>query len=270
VLPSFQVISYLLPNKVMVWYGYGSMVGATFFLFLQIILLVDFAYDWNEKWVNKEWYKAIIAVAAVIYIASFTGMVLIYVWFAHSTSCGLNIFLITFITILSIVATYLSLRDDLHRGSLLSSAVITGACIYFTFSALLNTTNSCNPFPPTATAHVWMLGIGIVLAIASICWNTIASASASGVFKITADKEPLLKHEDDCYNFSYFHLVFACGAMYMAMLFTGWNLSSVIAEGQFAIDPVSMWAKIGSSWLTILFYIWSMIGPLLFPNREWN
>jgi len=273
-LIAITVAVYLLPNQVMVYYGYSSMVGAVFFIFLQILLLVDFAYDWNDKWVAKERYRSIIACSVVIYLAALTGIVLQYVFFGHSSDCGLNIFLTSFCAFLSIVATLISLRDDIQRGALLTSAVVTGFCTYLVFSAMLNSTSQqCNPFPPGASTRVWLLAIGVVIAIASICWNTISSASQRGVLQLSVNKDEeasLLAHEEECYNFSYFHLVFACGAMYMGMLFTGWNLSSAVSTGQFDIGPVDMWMKIASSWVAALLYIWSMVGPSLMPNREWN
>ena len=29
------------------------MVGAAFFILIQLVLLVDFAHSWNESWVNR-------------------------------------------------------------------------------------------------------------------------------------------------------------------------------------------------------------------------
>jgi len=275
VLVVLLVIAYLLPNKVMIWYGYSCMFGATFFLFIQIILLVDFAYDWNDKWVAKEWLKPVVLSAGVIYLASLIGVILMYVWFGRSTSCGLNIFITTFIALLCVVATFLSIRNDIQRGSLLTSSVVTGFCIYLCFSAMLVSTNdSCNPFPPTAPTRLWIMIIGVILAIISICYNTIANASQRGVFQLTTKEEEMediqSSHDKECYNFSYFHLVFACGAMYMAMLYSGWNLSYAVIQGQFDIGPASMWIKVVSSWITVLLYIWSMVGPIFFPNRDWS
>jgi len=87
------------------------------------------------------------------------------------------------------------------------------------------------------------------------------------------DSQPLLtedSHLQDCYNFSYFHFVFACGCMYVAMLMNSWNL--VDAEKSLYVDigPISMWVKMVSQWITILLYIWSLIGPCLLPNRDWG
>jgi len=272
VLVILIILAYLIPNKALVWYGYAAMIGAIFFIFVQILLLVDFAYDWNDKWVAKERYKSVLASSIVIYIASAVGIILMFVWFGNSSSCGLNIFLIIFCALLSIIATALSLSNEIERGSLLTSAVVSGFCTYLIFSSLLISPAQCNPFPPVSNTRTWLLVVGIIIAIGSLCRNTISSASQRGVFRMShneSEDSSLLGHEGECYNFSYFHLVFACGAMYMAMLFTGWNLSSTTIVGQFDIGPMSMWMKIVSSWIAALMYIWSMVGPKLLPNREW-
>ncbi|KAF8659055.1 hypothetical protein AX16_001927 [Volvariella volvacea WC 439] len=78
------------------------------------------------------------------------------------------------------------------------------------------------------------------------------------------------------YNYSWFHVIFAMGSMYVAMLLTDWNIvSKHPIEGP--VDPdndvyigrseVAMWMRVVSSWLCMLLYIWSLIAPVLFPDR---
>jgi hypothetical protein len=33
---------------------------------------------------------------------------------------------------------------------------------------------------------------------------------------------------------------------------------------------VSVWLKIVSSWITICLYVWTIIAPIVLPNRDWN
>lgn len=35
-------------------------------------------------------------------------------------------------------------------------------------------------------------------------------------------------------------------------------------------NVASMWVKIISSWLCITLYVWSLVAPILFPNREFS
>jgi len=273
VLVVLMVVSLFLPNALMTVYGYAAAVGATFFLFVQIVLLIDFAYDSNDRWVEKEHYKRILALAIFMYVSSAVGIVLMYVWFSQ---CGLNIFFITFTVVVCIIFSLLSIRENVERGALLTSAVVTGYCTYVLFSAISSSTDTtCNPFSPASHTAVWLLVIGVVIAIVSIGWSTIRAASTSGFFEMrhkeVEETTSLLEaHEDDCYNFSFFHLIFACGSMYMAMLFTAWNFVAAEQTMYFDIGPVSMWVKIVSQWVTMGLYVWSLIGPLVCGHRDWS
>jgi len=78
------------------------------------------------------------------------------------------------------------------------------------------------------------------------------------------------------YNYAWFHIIFAIAAMYVAMLLTDWNVvSKTPISGP--IDPdsdvyigrseVAMWMRVVSSWVCMLLYMWSLMGPVLLPDR---
>lgn len=56
------------------------------------------------------------------------------------------------------------------------------------------------------------------------------------------------------------------------MRFTG--AESAIADScrsSAAIDAsVSMWVKIGSQWATMGLYVWTLVAPCLFPDRDFG
>lgn len=96
------------------------------------------------------------------------------------------------------------------------------------------------------------------------------------------DKRPLLDSEDVetgkdkkkdsvaqpvSYSYSFFHLIFALASMYSAMLLSGWTSSS---ENSDLIDVgwTSVWVRIGTEWVTAGLYIWSLVAPLIFTDRE--
>ena len=63
--------------------------------------------------------------------------------------------------------------------------------------------------------------------------------------------------------------------MYVAMLLTDWNVvragmaASPDKENDVYIgrSEVAMWMRVVSSWACILLYIWSLIAPVLMPDR---
>lgn len=79
----------------------------------------------------------------------------------------------------------------------------------------------------------------------------------------------------------FFHVVMAAGSLYMAMLLTNWGTGSMdsslspSASGGAVIHSSStglaqMWVKIVSQWLAIAIYVWTLIAPRIFPNREFS
>ena len=64
--------------------------------------------------------------------------------------------------------------------------------------------------------------------------------------------------------------------MYVAMLLTDWNVvrsgtSPVGTDGDTDVyigrSEVAMWMRVVSSWVCILLYIWSLVAPVLMPDR---
>ncbi|KAJ3362810.1 hypothetical protein GGF31_001317 [Allomyces arbusculus] len=81
------------------------------------------------------------------------------------------------------------------------------------------------------------------------------------------------------YSYSFFHVVFALAAMYVAMLITNWNTVSVVPGAhdddsgllaQVGKSWAAVWVKIVSSWLAILLYAWTLLAPIVLPDREWH
>lgn len=74
------------------------------------------------------------------------------------------------------------------------------------------------------------------------------------------------------YNYTFFHMVFALAAMYIAMVLTNWNTfeeidsnnSNLILIGQ---SWPAVWVKVVSSWLCYALYGFSLLAPVLFPDR---
>lgn len=78
------------------------------------------------------------------------------------------------------------------------------------------------------------------------------------------------------YNYSWFHIIFALAAMYVAMLLTDWNvvskrpMSGPVGDSQdvyIGRSEVAMWMRVVSSWLCMLLYIWSLLAPVIMPDR---
>lgn len=69
------------------------------------------------------------------------------------------------------------------------------------------------------------------------------------------------------YSYMFFHLIFALASMYSAMLLSGWT-SSTDNSDLIDIGWASVWVKICTEWVTAGLYVWSLVAPLLLPDRE--
>jgi serine incorporator 1/3 len=70
-----------------------------------------------------------------------------------------------------------------------------------------------------------------------------------------------------------FHLVMASAGIYLAMVTTNWGTASsaaAAATGNLELSTESMWVRIASQWVIYIIYIWSLLAPICFPNRDFS
>eukprot|EP01126_Amoeba_proteus_P054033 TRINITY_DN6617_c0_g1_i8.p1 TRINITY_DN6617_c0_g1~~TRINITY_DN6617_c0_g1_i8.p1 ORF type:complete len:167 (+),score=45.76 TRINITY_DN6617_c0_g1_i8:1189-1689(+) len=75
------------------------------------------------------------------------------------------------------------------------------------------------------------------------------------------------------YNFSFFQFIFFLASLYLSMILTNWQTVSSVQSGAnstYAVDQgmAASWAKATSSWVVLLLYLWTLIAPVIFPNRR--
>jgi len=58
-------------------------------------------------------------------------------------------------------------------------------------------------------------------------------------------------------------------AMYYAMLCTNWGKLELFDHNVETSDT-AFWLKLVAEWLTMLLYLFSLVAPLLFPNRTFE
>ncbi len=93
------------------------------FLLLQIIVMIDFAYTWNESWTSEEVNrKGLVLVAAVIlYAASIVLLAMGFKLFG-AEGCKLSHFFLGFTIALTLILSALSVSPYVDKGGLLPAA----------------------------------------------------------------------------------------------------------------------------------------------------
>ncbi|MCL7021403.1 hypothetical protein MKW94_005724 [Papaver nudicaule] len=268
-----------------------SKFGSGLFLLVQVVLLLDFVHGWNDNWVKKDeqfWYIALFVVSLVCYVATFSFSGLLFHFFTPSGhDCGLNTFFIVLTLIFVFVFAIVALHPAVN-GSLLPASVISVYCTYLCYSGLASEPRDyeCNGLHNHSKAvSTGSLTLGLITTVLSVVYSAVrAGSSTTFLEQSSSEEKPLLpfskldEQEDNkkddkstgavTYSYSFFHIIFSLASMYSAMLLTGWSTSVGESGNLVDVGWPSVWVRILTGWATAGLYLWSLVAPLLFPERE--
>lgn len=259
-----------------------------------------------EETESKGWYAALLGATFLNYALSITGIVLLFVYFTLPNACALHKFFISFNLILCFITSCVSIlpsvQENQPRSGLLQSSVVTLYVIYLTWSGVSNSPDDqCNPgmfgiinsndiSTQNKVAFDKESVIGLIIWFSCVLYSSLRTASKAS--KITMSDTVLAKdngavegrngdvegneakvwdNEEDtiAYNWSFFHLMFALATLYVMMTLTNWYKPNSSLE-TLNSNTASMWVKIISSWLCLAIYNWSLVAPILLPNRDFS
>jgi len=290
------VVSFFIPNVFFQGFGYICAAGGGLYLVIQMILILDFCYRWNDSWTSKAaeanegeqrtWLVLLFGSCLIIFSLGVSLCGVMYAWFKSE---DLFLAFITITLISGIVCTALSIK--LPYASILPATAIFLYTSALTFSAISSGSQHCTPLAPSPsfspdlpTAPVALsplhkispttsLVLSSIFCGFSLLWSCVKNGANRHAFVNSDDEED---DEESTSHFTFFHFVMTLGSCYMAMLLTSWHLSVPgdvsHSESADCIDSgkTAMWIKISAEWLTILGYFWTLIAPKIFPNRDWG
>jgi hypothetical protein len=331
------VLSFLIPDGFFfVWGNYIAFTGATLFLLLGLILLVDFAHTWAEYCLeqieahdSRAWRGVLIGSTLGMYACSLAMTIVQYIFFAAS-GCSMNQTAITlnliFLIVVSGISVHPAVQEYNPRAGLAQSAMVAVYCTYLTMSAVSMEPDDkhCNPLIRRAQAtRTTSIVIGAIVTMLTVAFTTTRAAT-QGValggkdksIKLPDDDEhdlvtqqpdsrremraaalrqaveegslpadALLDDDDESdngntakddertstqYSYSLFHLIFFLATTWVATLLT-MNIEESTKDGaDFA--PVgrtywASWVKIISAWVCYGIYTWTLVAPIVLPDR---
>eukprot|EP00298_Acanthocystis_sp_HF-20_P007052 c16750_g2_i3.p1 GENE.c16750_g2_i3~~c16750_g2_i3.p1 ORF type:complete len:444 (+),score=141.69 c16750_g2_i3:44-1333(+) len=300
--------SLFLSNESTIEFGYVCSAGAGIFLFIGIVLLLEFAHSWNDSWVEKLdngdekfWGRVIIGTAAFLYAVSITAWALLFVYFGGD-GCDETTAFLSVTVVMSVLVTALTIPEKIQNGAILPCSVVVLYCTWLCTSAILSipidNQSACaaRHSKVDATTEKFMEAISLTFTIFCIGYATIRLATSSSSLAASktqaliggdvtqgeggstsetkTDKDEKVEMVEDIqYNYSFFQLTFALGSMYLAMVLIDWNIHLQTKDagelGQMS-DWGNVWIKMASQWATYLLYIWTLIAPLVFPDRDFS
>jgi serine incorporator 1/3 len=184
------VVSFFIPNGFFIFWGnYVSLIGATIFILLGLILLVDFAHSWSEtcleNWEKSDsnlWQWILITSTAAMYAGTIALTGVLYGFFAGS-GCTLNRFFISFNLALCIIITILCVHPVVQehnpRSGLAQSGMVAAYCTYLIVSAVSNHEHAaCNPLRKNGTRTTTVV-LGAIFTFLAIAYSTSRAATQS-------------------------------------------------------------------------------------------
>lgn len=190
------VITFFIPNGFFIFWGnYVALIGATIFILLGLVLLVDFAHSWSEtcleNWENSNsnlWQWILIGSTAGMYTATIALTGVMYAFFA-SSGCTLNRFFISInlalCIIVSVMCIHPAVQENSPRSGLAQSSMVAAYCTYLIMSAVGNHQHeACNPLLRHGAGTVQdtrntTLVFGAVFTFLAIAYSTSRAATQS-------------------------------------------------------------------------------------------
>ncbi|EGD72732.1 hypothetical protein PTSG_04461 [Salpingoeca rosetta] len=302
--------AFFIPNGVFMDLGWVALVCGFLFIIVQMVLLVDFAYSWNEAWLGRmedgsscyKWGLITCSFGAYAIAIAITVCCFVFYTQADNNPCTLSKTALGVNIGLSLIMTFFALHPRVQEAQptsgLLQAGIMSFYTTYLVWSAVSNVDEPCGMgVKPDTTATV----VGAILTFLAVAYSSMRTSSASQLGKLgmqqdASERESLILSDvesgggddDDSsgggcaggddeadgvkYSWSFFHLTFMMAAFYLMMVITDW---ANIRDGHTANEKVgnglaSVWIQIASSWVVALLYIWTLIAPLCLPNRDFS
>ena len=261
---------YFVPIKMLSWFVKISWGLSFIYLLIQNVLTIDMVYT-NAYMIGQKiissWSSGIYVVGFIIILAysvavSFAGIDL-YRFNSASNIVITCWSMLVFHAITSVLSTlpYIQSRND--QAGLYQSSLIAA----YTMCMLSDAFTTYNVGSRLFTSA------GYLTLILSYAAFSMGSSSDKLVdLENGSSKDAMGDGDEVTYNMSFFNLMFALASTYAMLVFTNWSFiyqaTSESAVGVIQNDKLGFYSKYFSAISLSLMYLWSLIAPVLFPQRE--
>ncbi|XP_053309609.1 serine incorporator 3 [Spea bombifrons] len=134
--------------------------------------------------------------------------------------------------------------------------------------------------------------IGLALFVLCLLYSSIRNSANSQVNKLTLSGNDAIMLDDTTggagdaedgevrravdnekdavqYSYSFFHFMLCLASLYVMMTLTNWYSPEADFKTITSKWP-AVWVKMASSWVCIALYVWTLIAPIVLPNRDFN
>jgi hypothetical protein len=269
---------FAIPAGLANFYGHAARIGAGLFLLMQWLVLIKTLYAANAFLLGAwESYGKVVLplVTLAAYGLAFTLVAFCFEWFAPRGGCSLNIALTCIALLLGLSYTALSLVPKVEHAGIFTSGLLFAYLAFLTMSAMASepASENCNTLNGDDSTLGWREVVSFVIAIITVVVVSFNVGAQGDVFSLSNDEdEAVVTSPPDrpSYSYAFANIAVVLTTMYGTMLLLGWELHDT--QGKMAISDgwTSLCVQIISSWIGGTLYAWSLLAPLVFPDRDFS
>lgn len=263
--------------------------------------------EYRQTGAGVHWLRAIVVSCIALFLTAFGALRVMYDTFVtEDATCSANRTFLGITLGWIILATVVQMGWS--QTGLLTSAVLSFYATYLAYSAMTkNPYAACNPTVHEEQNLVDIV-MGVALTFVSLAWtgwaftsdDRLSSRGVNESIELSDHRSPLLSGErsigglvatsehmdgdgdDDVVTVAgddedaegllwKLNLVLACVSAWVAMTLTGWN--SFDSDNNVSNPDKSstnMWIIIVSQWVAMTLYLWTLMAPVVFPDRDFS
>ncbi|XP_005875118.1 PREDICTED: serine incorporator 2 [Myotis brandtii] len=293
-----------------IWFYFGVVGSFLFILIQLVLLIDfahSWNQQWlgqAEERDSRAWYAGLFFFTFLFYSLSIVAVALLFVYYTEPDACyegkvfiSLNLTLCICISIISVLP---KIQDAQPNSGLLQASVITLYTMFITWLALSNVPDQkCNPHLLTYLDNGTILAgpegyvtqwwdapsiVGLIVFILCTLFISVRSSNHRQVNSLMRTEEcpPILEgtqqqvagqafdNEQDgvTYSYSFFHFCLVLASLHIMMTLTNWYRPGETRK--MVSTWTAVWVKICASWAGLLLYLWTLVAPLLLPNRDFS
>eukprot|EP01006_Ploeotia_vitrea_P040218 TRINITY_DN66412_c9_g2_i2.p1 TRINITY_DN66412_c9_g2~~TRINITY_DN66412_c9_g2_i2.p1 ORF type:complete len:470 (+),score=-43.06 TRINITY_DN66412_c9_g2_i2:59-1468(+) len=294
-------------DNVFVWW---ARIGGFIFIIFQQVILLDFAYMWNDRWFtngqrtnnavinntietsdfyvlcNSIWLLGLFIVALTLFVVFIVANALMYRYYG-GPGCDTSNKIITISLIGMIAAGIIQLTSS--HGSIITTAILMVYVAYVTYmSVSLNPDTECNPFADESNTNSYGSGpaiAGLLFSFISIVYMSTITTRAVSALIVSGDATNIVRGKTSGASSApdykkklrssvfFYNIVYAFVCLYLAMINTNWGLrirSVTVANPH--TSRLGMWMQASAAWIIIALYVVSLILPFFdfMPKSVWD
>ncbi|XP_046840283.1 probable serine incorporator isoform X2 [Xenia sp. Carnegie-2017] len=236
---------------------YIGLFGGFIFILIQLILLIDFAYKWNQSWMEK-W--EVNGQKKYVYD--------IWLW-SEQIFCQFQ-----FVPIITGFCCCYLTKSARRSTKLRVASSFNNHFVYNIPDLVFNLKQSS--LRTSSSSRLGEIGMTRNTEMEEVLLPDYGEEENADRNEDPEKGEQKYQnvHDDEAlgvtYNYSFFHFTFLLASLYIMMVLTNWYSPQHADITTLNSNMASVWVKMASSWCCLGLYLWSMVAPIVMPGRDFS